>query len=204
MQVVDLGRRILFSAVLLNLAACATQRPIGDVSEPLMPSDSGLVAATVVFSNPVQDSVMKFSTFSFNFHFSPTDGQEGHWTLNSPEDRYFYSRDPRAKPDDTYPKLLLASVKPGKYRMTDATVLKEASFYFKPKKAREFEVVAGEVTYIGSIVLSYTSRFEGKYSVLTPTHFQMIVKNDFERDIRELKSLDKRLESVVIRNALAK
>lgn len=204
MQVVNVSRRILFLAILLDLAACATQRPIGDTSQPLMPADSGLVAATVVFSNPVQDSVMKFPTFSFNFQFSSTDGQESHWMLNSPEDRYFYSRDPRAKPDDTYPKLLLASVKPGKYSMTDATVLQEARFYFKPKKAREFEVVAGQVTYIGSIVLSYTSRFEGKYSVLTPTHFQMVVKDDFDRDVRELKSLDQRLESVVIRNALAK
>jgi len=32
----------------------------------------------------------------------------------------------------------------------------------------------------------------------------MVVKNDFDRDVRELKSLDKRLESVVIKNALAK
>jgi len=204
MQSINVGRRLLVSTILLSLAACATQGPIGDISQPLMPPDSGLVAATVFFSNPVQDTVMKFPSFSFNFRFSPTDGQEGDWMLNSSQDRYFYSKDPRAKPDDAYPKLLLAAVKPGKYRMTRGEVSKEADFFLTPKKSKEFEVVAGQVTYIGSIEMFYTSRFEGKYSVLTPVSFQMIVKNDFDLDVRELKSLDKRLESVVIKNALAK
>jgi hypothetical protein len=204
MKVIGVVRRSLILAFLLSLAACATQGKIGDPSEPLMPPDSGLVAATVFFSNSVQPAVMKFPSFSFWFRFSPTDGQEGQWTLNSPKDRYFYSKDPRALPDDSYPKLLLAAVKPGKYRMTRGEVSQEADFFLTPKKSKEFEVVAGQVTYIGSISMFYTSRFEGKSSALTPVSFQMVVKNDFDRDVRELKGLDKRLESVVIRNALEK
>jgi hypothetical protein len=204
MQFINVGRRLLVATMLLSLAACATQGKIGDTSQPLMPPESGLVAATVVFSNSVQPTVMKFPSFSFWFRFKPTDGQEGQWTLNSPQDRFFYSKDPRALPDDAYPKLLLAVVKPGKYRMTRAEVSKEADFILTPKNSKEFEVVAGQVTYIGSILMSYVSRYEGKYSVLTPSYFQMIVKNDFDRDVRELKSLDQRLESVVIKNALAK
>jgi hypothetical protein len=119
--------------------------------------------------------------------------------LNSPNDRVFISKDPRALPDDVNPKLILAAVRPGRYRMTRAEVSHDAAdFNMTPKNSREFEVVAGQVTYLGSILLAYASRYEGKYSVLTPSYFQMVVKSDFERDVQELKSLDKRSESVVL------
>ena len=127
--------------------------------------------------------------------------------LNSPDNRYFYSKDPRALPDDGYPKLLLAEVKPGKYRMTQGDVSQTAEFAIKPKTSREFEVVAGQVTYIGSIHMSYATTYDPRYKnggALVPSYINMVVKNDFDRDVRELKSLDKRLESVVIKNALAK
>jgi hypothetical protein len=204
MQVANLGLRILISAMLLSLTACATQGVIGDTSQPLMPPDSGLVAATVYFKNSTQPVGMKFPSFSYRFHFASTDGQEGRWMLNSPKDRYFYSKDPRALPDDGYPKLILAAVKPGKYRMARAEVEQEAEFSITPKNAKEFEVVAGQVTHIGSIQMFYASRYNALYAAMTPSYIQMIVLNDFDRDVRELKSLDKRLESVVIKNASAK
>lgn len=114
--------------------------------------------------------------------------------LNSPDDRIFYSKDPRALPDDAYPKLILAAVKPGKYRMTRADVSQEADFILTPKNSKEFEVIAGPVTYIGSISMFYTSRFEGRNSVRTPISFQILMPraseaSRFERILRFSKSL---------------
>lgn len=207
MQAINISRRLAVPALLLSLAACATQGKIGDPSQPLMPPAAGLVAATVFFSNPTQPAGMKFHSFSYHFRYAPTDGQGEEWMLNAPDNRYFYSKDPRALPDDGYPKLLLAAVKPGKYRMTHGDVSQEAEFSIKPKAAKEFEVVAGQVTYIGSIKMLYATRYDPRYNnggALVPSYLNMVVKNDFDRDVRELKSLDQRLESVVFRNALAK
>jgi hypothetical protein len=149
---------------------------------------------------------MKFNSFNFGFWFNPTDEQPGDWVLNSPRDTAYISKDPRALPDDTPPKLVLSAVKPGKYRLTRVEVSQDfTEFNMRPKQSKEFEVVAGQVTYIGSILFNYASKFGGKYSAqLEPTYVQMVVKNDFDRDVRELKSLDRRLESVVFRNALEK
>ena len=213
MQVINIGRRILVSAILLSLAACATQTQIGDTTQPLMPEGSGLVAATVYFTNPTQPAGTKLR-FGFHLRYGPTDGQGETWILNTPDNRYFWSKDLRAQPDEDYAKLLLAVVKPGKYHLTQGDVTPMASnrsFFLKEKNitnAREFEVVAGQVTYIGSIQMSYATHFDlraNKYGgEFVPTYMNMSVKNDFDRDVRELKSLDKRLESVVFKNALQK
>jgi hypothetical protein len=212
MQVINDGRRILISAILLSLAACATQTQIGDTTQPLMPEGSGLVAATVYFTNP-QPAATKLR-FGFHLRYGPTDGQGEEWMLNTPDNRYFWSKDLRAQPDEDYAKLLLAVVKPGKYHLTQGDVTPMASnrsFFLKEKNitnAREFEVVAGQVTYIGSIQMSYATQFDArdnKYGgAFVPSYMNMSVKNDFDRDVRELKSLDKRLESVVFKNALQK
>lgn len=209
MQGINVGRRILISAILLSLAACATQTQIGDTTQPLMPEGSGLVAATVYFTTP--QPAPTTLRFGFYLHYSPTDGQGEKWILNgSDNNRYFWSKDLRALPEDGYPKLLLAVVKPGKYRLTQGYVIpmgSKKSFYLKEKNltnAREFEAVAGQVTYIGSIQMSYGVQFEGnKYGgEFAPTYMNMSVKNDFDRDVRELKGLDKRLEPVVFKNTL--
>lgn len=213
MQVISVGRRILVSAILLGLTACATQPQIGDTTRPLMPEGTGLVAATVYFTNPTQPAGTKLR-FGFHFRYGPTDEKGETWILNTPDNRYFWSKDPRALPDEDYAKLLLAVVKPGKYHLTQGDVTPMASnrsFFLKEKNitnAREFEVVAGQVTYIGSLQMSYATTFDArdnKYGgALVPSYMNMAVKNDFDRDMRELKSLDKRLESVVIRNSLQK
>ncbi|WP_019142395.1 hypothetical protein [Noviherbaspirillum massiliense] len=212
MQFINAGRRLLISAILLSLAACATQTKIGDTTQPLMPEGSGLVAATVYFATPHPAP----TTLHFNFHlrYGPTDGQGEEWLLNRSDNRYFWSKDPRALPDEDYAKLLLAVVKPGKYRLTQGDVTPMASnrsFLLKEKNItnpREFEVVAGQVTYIGSIQMSYGVMFDARANKyggeFVPSYINMSVKNDFDRDVRELKSLDPRLGSVVIKNALAK
>jgi hypothetical protein len=214
MQFINVGRRLLISAILLSLAACATQTQIGDTTQPLMPEGSGLVAATVYFTNPTQPVGLKFNSFSYGFRYGPTDGRGEEWMLNRSDNRYFWSKDPRALPDDGYAKLLLAVVKPGKYRMTQgyvSTMVSPVEFSLKEKNtknAKEFEVVAGQVTYIGSIQMSYATAFDPKANkyggALVPSYINTVVKDDFDRDVREFKSLDPRLESVVIRNAFAK
>lgn len=213
MQVISVGRRILISAILLGLSACATQTQIGDTTQPLMPEGTGLVAATVYSMNPTQPGATKMR-FGVYLRYGPTDGKGEEWMLNRSDNRYFWSKDPRALPDEDYAKLLLAVVKPGKYRLTQGDVIPMSSnrtFSLKEKNitnAREFEVVAGQVTYIGSIQMSYATHFDlraNKYGgEFVPTYVNMSVKNDFDRDVKELKSLDKRLESVVFRNALPK
>lgn len=212
MKFINVGRRLLISAILLGLAACATQTQIGDTTQPLIPEGSGLVAATVYFTTP--HPAPTTLNFGFYLRYGPTDGKGEEWMLNRSDNRYFWSKDPRALPDDGYAKLLLAVVKPGKYHLTQGDVIPMASnrsFSFKEKNitnAREFEVVAGQVTYIGSIQMSYGVMFDAranKYGgAFVPSYMNMSVKNDFDRDVRELKSLDPRLESVVIKNALAK
>ncbi|MFL6718413.1 MAG: hypothetical protein ACJ8G3_18840 [Burkholderiaceae bacterium] len=213
MQVISVGRRLLVSAILLSLAACATQTQIGDTTQPLMPEGTGLVAATVYFTNPTQPTATKMR-FGFHLRYGPTDGKGEEWLLNRSDNRYFWSKDLRAQPDEDYAKLLLAVVKPGKYHLTQGDVTpmsSNRSFFLKEKNitnAREFEVVAGQVTYIGSIQMSYATQFDirdNKYGgAFVPSYMNMSVKNDFDRDVRELKSLDKRLESVVFKNALQK
>lgn len=198
------GRRALIAAMLLSLAACADQARIGDTNRPLMPPGEGLIATTVVFSNPTQPSFMKPNGFLFGFEFTPTDGRTeimrlGHYT----QDPSFISKNARAKPDDTPPMLLLVPSKPGKYRLTRATVTEEGHYSISPHNTQEIEVVAGQVTYIGSIWMTYECAFRG-LGVRTPRYFTLSVVNDFERDMKELKGLDKRLESVVVKNALAR
>jgi hypothetical protein len=196
------GRRALIAAILLSLAACAEPVRIGDASRPLMAPGEGLVAAAVVFSNPTQPSFMKPNRFLFSFEFVATDGRQDDLWLgqNYP---HFISKNVRAKPDDTPPVLLLVPAKPGKYRLKQADVIEEGRFFILPQNPPEIEVVAGQVTYIGSYLMTYECSFKG-VGVRTPRYFRMGVVNDFERDMNELKGLDQRLESVVVTNALVK
>lgn len=198
------ARRALIATIILSLTACAAPARIGDTSRPLMAPGEGLIATTVVFSNPTQPSFMKPNMFLFGFEFTPTDGRTeimrlGHYD----QDPSFVSRNVRAKPDDTWPMLLLVPTKPGKYRLTRATVTEEGHFSISPRNMPEIEVVAGQVTYIGSIWMTYECSFKG-IGARTPRYFSMSIVNDFERDMAELKSLDQRLESVVVKNALMK
>lgn len=119
------------------------------------------------------------------------------------QDPSFTSRIPRAKPDDTRPTLLLVPTKPGKYRLHRADVTEQGHTSMMLQNMPEIEVVAGQVTYIGSIWMTYESTFKGLGN-LTPRYFRLSIVNDFDRDMKELKGLDPRLESVVITNALAK
>lgn len=204
MQTNSVTRRIFISGIVLALAACSAPARIGDMSQPLMPPGHGLVATTVVFSNPTQPSFMKPNSFLFNFEFEATDGQSDSMSLAlNGNDPSFISKNPRALADDTPPVLLLKPVKPGKYRLKRAAIIEEGQFNLWPTNSKEIEVVAGQVTYIGSMLMKYESSFKGT-GVRTPRYFVMSVVDDFDRDMSELKALDKRLESLVVTNAVGK
>lgn len=204
MQTNNAIRRIFIATIMLGLVACGAPVRIGDMSQPLMPPGHGLVATTVVFSNPTQPSFMKPNSFLFNFEFEATDGQSDSMSLAlNGNDPSFVSKNPRAMADDTPPVLLLKAVKPGKYRLKRAAIIEEGQFNLWPTNSREIEVVAGQVTYIGSMLMKYESSFKGT-GVRTPRYFVMSVVDDFDRDMSELKSLDKRLESLVVTNGVRK
>jgi hypothetical protein len=201
MQQINVCRRILCITALLTLTACADTK-IGDMSRPLMPPGYGLVASTVVFSNPTQPAGFKFGSLLYHFGFDDVDGKLDSWSTNLPQDATFKTKSSRAMEDDAPPDLLLTPVKPGKYQLKRVHVTEGgATIDLSPKNTQVIEVVAGQVTYIGVMWMTYFARFTPK-GTLQPRYMEMKIVNDFERDINELKSLDNRLESVVIKNAL--
>ena len=109
--------------------------------------------------------------------------------------------DKAREPNETPPVLMLMPVKAGKYRVVRIGVLAEATTSFVPKSPREIEVIAGQVTYVGAEVIEYSTSYKG-LGVLTPSVRAPLTRNDFGRDMADLKALDKRLESIPATNAL--
>jgi hypothetical protein len=201
MQLTKTLSRILCIAGALVLAGCASSK-IGDTTKPLMPPGYGLVATSVVFTNPTQPGFMKPRWFPYHFSFETVDGQYA-WGTNYPEDAVSQSSIVRAMADDAKPDLVLTPVKPGKYRLFRAHVTENSDIDMKITSGPVIEVVAGQITYAGSFWMKYYAKFS-KTGTLFPREMWFSLVNDYDRDVAELKSIDKRLESVVFTNGIAK
>ena len=202
MQATNLVRGVLIAAAILSTSACSTPPVIGDPARPLMPPGEGLIASSVVFTTAAPDG-MRYRGFLFSFEYEPIDGQKNelYFGLNDQDPRHI-AKTPRA-PQETQPILFLYPAKPGKYRLKRTRIVAEGSYSFWPEHPREIEVVAGQVTYLGSTVIAYRASWRG-LGVLTPTDILLTTRDDFKRDMDELKAVEKRLESVVVKNALTR
>lgn len=193
---------LVLAAALLGLAGCAAEVKIGDTNHPLMPPGQGLIATTVVFSNPTQPEFMKPNRMLFHFIYEGTGGTNGSFSVSESSNPSWRSKKVRAIADDGDPVLILTPAKPGKYRMERATVIEAGQFIILTDRAPEIEVVAGQVTYAGSFRFTYTTRFIGPNRV--PRNFSMDVTDAYDMDVAELRALDPRLQSVVVKNAAPK
>ena len=198
------GIRVLLASALLTLAGCAQPVRIGDATQALMPPGTGLLATTVVVSNPRQPSFMKLRGTLFQFRYRPTDGKnKDDIVVSSRGSAVLYSAVARAMKDDAAPVLLLTPAKPGKYRLSEAsTDANGRSFRLHLPVTPEVEVTAGEVTYVGSMLLRYTTSWKGPD--LVANAFSLHIKDDFSGDLAELRAHDHRLRTVVAKSALGR
>jgi hypothetical protein len=196
---------IATAAILLFLVGCAAPAPslIGDASRPLMAPGEGLVVASVTFKTHEPDYKRYGLIYSANY--VPADQAKG-----GSKDYAFSvgtygfpsrSLDKAREPNETAPDLMLVPVKAGKYKVERIGILGEGTNAFWPTNPKVFEVVAGRVTYVGAAVIEYTTSYKG-VGVLTPSVRAPLTRNDFERDMADLKALDKRFESIPASNAL--
>jgi hypothetical protein len=195
------------AAILLVLIGCAAPRPsappVGDPSRPLMAAGEGLVAASLTFKTQEPDYKRYRLVYTANYvpADQPKGGGKGYafsmGTLSGPS-QYL---DKAREPNETVPMVMLLPVKAGKYKVERIGVLGETTHAFWPTHPKEIEVIAGRVTYVGAAVIEYTTSYKGA-GVLTPSVKAPQTRNDFERDMADLKVLEKRLESVPATNAL--
>jgi hypothetical protein len=200
-------RSIASIVLVATLAGCAAPAPalLGDTSRPLMAPGEGLVVGSVSFKTLEPD--FKRYRLLYTASYIPSNEVKGLMSNyafsignGSKESR---SLDTARYPNETAPVLMLMPVKAGKYKLARVGVLGEGTTSFFPKDPREVEVIAGQVTYVGSDVIEYRTSYKG-LGVLTPSVSAPLTRNDFARDMADLKTLDKRLESIPATNALVK
>lgn len=199
----DLGqaaRRTFLAVLVLALGGCGATR-IGTPGTALMGPDEGLVVGSVAYVIPHPG--MEYRFFIHAATYESTDGQaKKEFALGTISDvQQHLIRTPR-NPNETFPVLMMIPAKAGKYRLKSSKFIAEGqAFTFSPENSKEFEVVPGQITYVGSTVASYEARFRG-VGVLTPISIRPGTRNDFVLDIAELKTVEKRLESITASNAL--
>lgn len=198
-------RLIASAAILLLLGACAAPVPVllGDTSRTLMAPGEGLVAGSVSFKT-VEPDFKRFGLI-YTASYVPANQAKGLFTdyAFSIGNKGVEARglDKARGPNETAPIVMLMPVKAGKYKVARIGVLGAESTSFFPKNPRVVEVIAGQVTYVGADVIEYSTSYKG-LGVLTPNVKTPLTRNDFERDMADLKAMDNRLESIPATNAL--
>lgn len=201
-----LRRRLILLSALAALSACETidplATPIGDPRRPLMAQGEGAIANSLEYLMPVQDFA-QMGPLITDIQLQIMDG--GRRSLGFGNGRGVpklianLPHDANATP----PYIFLHSLKPGKYRLNEIVI--GASYTsmqnFGLRNAPEITVVAGQVTYVGNFFIKYQTKFNGGNLVVRYAQVEG-PNNLFERDIGLLKLADKRLEDVVITNAL--
>lgn len=194
--------------MLLGLSACATEVMIGDQSVPVMGPGEGLIASSVVFQNPNSAANLKagHKSSAFTFTYEALDGDNKEVVLPLKENTAAIdSQSVRSVDDDGNPILMLTRAKPGKYRLRQAWINPypyKGVFALPVVDAPIIEVVAGQVTYAGSQRLFSRTRWVGGDLRVSDMWFKM--ENDFEIDINDIKKVEPRLRTVVIKNGLAR
>ncbi len=201
MHLTQAARRTSMAALVLGLSACSGPTLIGAPGSTLMNPGEGLVVGSVSFVTHMPEGM--HYRFHYVSDYESIDGKKTNFSLGTIDrvPRHFskVARSPQATP----PMLMMYSAKPGKYRLQRTDLVGEGQFSFWPKDSREFDVVPGQVTYVGNTVVSYTTAFRG-IGVLTPTNVHPSTRDDFAADMAELKSVEPRLETVQAVNALAR
>lgn len=192
--------------LLIAIAACTAPGVVGDQGAPLMRPGLGLVANSVIFRSPNSDPNLKFGHKSTIFHFTYRDvGDPNNEFLvsNGRDSAVVESKAPRSADEDGNPTLVLSPAKPGIYRLHEVRVIPypyNNPFTFLALNPPPLTVVAGQVAYAGSLQLLTGTRWVG--GTLTPSTMVLDTVDDFATDIGELKTIEPRLRSVTIKNAL--
>jgi hypothetical protein len=202
---------MLFSTVLLGLAACESGAPhrLGDANVPLMKPGYGLVATTVIersrlFSN---DQPTGMATIGVTFaNFDTARGAEGSAfkVFRGGQTTFAGYVDPTRpeKSDRGYPTFL-KQVKPGKYYLSSLTVGPlDNPQVVGPKEDTVFEVKEGEVTYAGSVQMTTWWVERGNGYVAHKRTVEVV--DEFARDIPAIKVHEPRLATLPVRNGVAR
>lgn len=207
------ARRIVAQFLLmlgmLNVAACNTTTTVGDTTQPLMPVGYGLVATAVVFQNPPEMPLGKFYTMDhvpgFLFSFEALDpGRETFTVFGKRGSAMHIPKAARSGTGEPDWVMMLTPVKPGKYRETYASLNtgNSANVYIDFKDLPAFEVVAGEVTYVGAMFVTTSARYARNDGAFKASAMAVQVRDEFARDLTELKAMDARLVPMVIKDGL--
>lgn len=200
------GARLFAIGALVMLSACAAidplATPIGDPQRPLMAPGEGAIANSLAYLMPIHEFA-QLGPLITDIQLQVLDG--GRRSLGFGNGRgvpKLVAKLPHAK-NATPPYIFIHSLKPGKYRLNEIVI--GASYTnmqnFGLRNAPEITVVAGQITYVGSFFIEYDTKFNKgdlviRYAKLAGPN------NEFERDMGQLKLAEKRLEHVVISNAL--
>lgn len=198
---------IATAALLFILVGCAAPAPapIGDASRPLMAPGEGLIASSVTFKTRNPDFLRYGFLYTANYvpADQPKESNKGYAFSTGKNSAPSHQLDKAREPNEQAPMVMLLAVKAGKYKAERIGVLGEVSHAFWPTNPRVIEVIPGQVTYVGATVIEYTASYKG-IGVLTHNVHPPLTRNDFERDMADLRVLDKRLVSVPAINALSK
>lgn len=210
MRMPVLARHLLISITVLGLGACAgpPAKRLGDTSTPLMTPGHGLVATTWVYRSRTLATGAPTNGFSARrvvAFYDPKPNGGGAAFVVQPFGTTLASFVAKRRFDDADPgfAVFLTPAKPGKYALQSLLVndAKEQVGVW-PKDSPTFEVVAGQVTYAGSLHLM--TRMEQSLGVYVARDMSVQVVDDYALDAAELRALEPRLGTAVMKNGLAK
>lgn len=197
----------VLSLILLTLGACETEKRIGDQTLPLMGAGEGLIANSAVYQNPNSPVHMKAGhrTTILTFYYEALDGDKKELLL--PLDRHttlIDSKSARGADDDGDPILMLTRAKPGRYRLRQVRINPspyKGDYVVPVSDAPVVHVTEGQVTYAGSKRLLHENRWVG--GDLRARSFWIQIADDFDIDMNDIKKVEPRLRSLVIKNGMA-
>lgn len=210
------ARRFVILAALTALAGCAAIKtmndaidplapPLGDPSRPVMVQGQGAIACSYEFRMPSEGFQM--GGLITGMRLEPVGDSTKKISLwaGSRDVPVHYAKQLPHEANVTAPRMYIYSLPPGIYRIKEMTIGADYrnTRDFNVSNSPEVTVVAGQLGYVGNFYIQYMTRFTSKGDLVLRSASLSGPNNRFERDIQELKSVDKRLDNVIIVNTLA-
>ncbi|WP_426103454.1 hypothetical protein [Massilia sp. TSP1-1-2] len=213
---VSIACRFITVAALATLAGCAAIKaidnaidplatPLGDPARPVMEQGQGAVASSFEYVMPIQEFA-QMGRLIATIHLEAVNGSKKITYLSTGRDVPNLQTKLAHEPNVVPPVLFIHSVPPGKYRIKEIAIgadyrnLQTFQIYDSP----DITVVAGQLNYLGNFYVKYMTRFTSKGELVLRHASLSGPHNKFERDIAELKTAEKRLDTVVITNPLVR
>ena len=197
-------RFMISAALVIAVGGCSSPKLIGAPNALLMGPSEGLVVGSLSYTTSTPN-FMHYRFFHYVSDFESLDAQKTDFSLGTIDRVQIHVFKAPRNPEETAPVLMIFPAKAGRYRLKQTQFSGEdRHFTFWPDSStKEFEVISGQITYVGNTVAYYVAEFRG-IGVLTPVALRPILRDEFEGDMAELRAVEKRLESVTAINMVTK